>query len=483
MADTTENLGAEVLRSAIFEAAPHGYLILDTAYNIVDVNQQYLDLTNARREDLVGLGLFEAFPDNPDDPTADGTHNLRTSLETALSTGRPHAMAVQKYDIPLREPGGGFEERYWKPLNTPVLRQGQVVALIHHVQDVTAETLCRRDEAIRMRSAQRLNDLAFWEYDPSTETIYISRPFAHLLGLDPREGTLPARDCFAMLHAEDRAAVRAVFEDAMHAPEHTNLSFTHRLVQGDGKTRWLSSQGELVRDHRDALPRFVVVSLDITASKEREEELAQTLEERDRLLAQKEALLAEVNHRIKNSLQLVVSILKTDARRAGEGEVRERLAGAAERVRAVTAVHEMLYRSNRVMSVAFGDYLRQLCENLTAGDAGTAGVKLQCQTTDVDLPADKAIPLALIVNELATNSIKHGLAGVPNGRIEIATSLEGDCLVMEVVDNGAGKAEAAEQGLGTRLIEGLVGQLGASMDTGPAEPGYRVTIRVPLHLE
>lgn len=483
MTGTSKNLEAEALRDFVFEAAPHGYLILDPKFNIIDVNQQYLDLTGARREDLVGVAMFEAFPDNPDDPIADGVHNLRASLETARSTGYPHAMAVQKYDIPLRGPGGGFKERYWKPLNTPVLRQGKVVALIHHVRDVTDETLLRRDQAIRLRSAQRLNELAFWEYDPSTETIYLTRAFAVMLGLPEREGTLPAPDFFALVHAEDLADFHAAFEQAMDAPEHTAVAFTHRLVKKHRSTRWLSSLGELVRDHRDALPRFVVVSLDITASKEREEKLAETLVERDRLLAQKETLLGEVNHRIKNSLQLVSSILHTDARRASNGEVRERLEVAAARVQAVTSVHEMLYRSNEVTTIAFGDYLRQLCENLGAGDAKSAGVEIQCESAEVKLPADMAIPLALIVNELAANAIKHGLAGVPDGIIKVATSLEAGDLVLEVADNGTGKAEGVGQGLGTRIINGLVGQIGASMSTPPAEPGHRVVIRVPLQIE
>jgi PAS domain S-box-containing protein len=480
MAGTSGDLDAEVLRNAVFAAAPHGYLVVDPQFRIVDVNQMYLDLTRTRREDLVGIGLFEAFPDNPEDPTADGVRNLRASLETARATRRPHAMAIQKYDIPIRGAGGGFEERYWKPLNTPVLREGKVVALIHHVRDVTEEVLFRRDEAIRLRSAQRLNDLAFWEYDPSTETIYVSRAFAAMLGLPEREGTLPATDFFTLIHPDDRAGVHAAFEQEMSAPEHTTVAFTHRLVREDGARRWLSVQGELVRDHRDALPRFVVVSLDITASKEREEKLAQTLEERDRLLAQKEALLAEVNHRIKNSLQLVASILNTDAHRAEEGEVRERLERVAARVRAVTSVHEMLYRSNEVSTVAFGAYLRELCGNLAAGDAGTAGVKIRCAPVEISLPADKAIPLALIVNELATNAIKHGLAGVAGGIIEVATRLEEETFVLEVTDNGTGKAEGAGKGLGTRIISGLVRQLDGSMSTDPAASGYRVVIRMPL---
>ncbi|TKA95795.1 PAS domain S-box protein [Cereibacter changlensis] len=479
MVDAGESFDG-LLREAVFEAAPHGYLIVDPSFIIIDVNQQYLDLTGTRRENLVGVAMFDAFPDNPDDPTADGVRNLRLSLETARDTGRPHAMAIQKYDIPLRGPQGGFVERHWKPLNTPVLRGAEVVALIHHVVDVTEETIFRRDQAIRLRSAQQLDDLAFWEYDPRTATVYASRAFAAMLALRPKEGTLPAEDYFARIHAEDRAGVQAAFNDVLDAPEHTSVAFSHRLTLPDGATRWLSSHGELVRDHRDALPRFVVVSLDITEAKQQEENLSKALQERDRLLAQKETLLGEVNHRIKNSLQLVSSILNTDARRAGPGEVRTRLERAAARVQAVTSVHEMLYRSNEVSTVTFGSYLRDLCGNLAAGDAGTAGVELVCEAVEVRLPADKAIPLALIVNELVSNAIKHGLAGIENGIIRVTTSLVGQDLVLEVTDSGVGKDEAAEQGLGTRIIAGLVDQLQASMSTGDASPGHRVVIRVPL---
>ncbi|HEY0811570.1 MAG TPA: PAS domain-containing sensor histidine kinase [Longimicrobiales bacterium] len=127
---------------AIFRAAPSPYLILNNdspRFTIVEVNDSYLGATNTARANIIGRALFNVFPDNPDEVSATGERNLRASLETVIRTGRPHAMAIQKYDIPRpASVGGGFEERYWTPLNTPVFNKGgRLTHIIHYVEDVT----------------------------------------------------------------------------------------------------------------------------------------------------------------------------------------------------------------------------------------------------------------------------------------------------------------------------------------------------------
>lgn len=124
----------------LFEAAPGLYLVLTADLTIVAVTNAYLNATMTKREDILGRGLFEVFPDNPDDPAATGVSNLRASLERARQNRVPDAMAVQKYDIRRPESeGGGFEERFWSPINTPILSSdGQRVEyIIHRVEDVT----------------------------------------------------------------------------------------------------------------------------------------------------------------------------------------------------------------------------------------------------------------------------------------------------------------------------------------------------------
>jgi PAS domain S-box-containing protein len=124
---------------ALFESAPGLYLVLTPDLKIVAANDAYLRATMTRREEVLGRGLFEVFPDNPDDPNATGVRNLSASLERVLANKTADAMAVQKYDIrrPQAE-GGGFEERFWSPVNSPVFGPGGEVAyIIHRVEDVT----------------------------------------------------------------------------------------------------------------------------------------------------------------------------------------------------------------------------------------------------------------------------------------------------------------------------------------------------------
>src|SRR5690348_5298594 len=122
----------------LFEASPDILLVLlpdAPRYTMVAATEARLAATHTTRETL-GRGLFELFPDNPDDPAATGTNNLRASLDRVLATRAADTMAVQKYDI--RGPDGTFHTKYWSPKNIPVLSpSGEVAYVLHRVEDVT----------------------------------------------------------------------------------------------------------------------------------------------------------------------------------------------------------------------------------------------------------------------------------------------------------------------------------------------------------
>jgi len=139
----------------LFECAPGLYLILKPDLTISAASDAYLKATLKQRSEILGRGLFEVFPDNPDDPAADGVSNLRASLNFVLANKTPHAMADQRYDI--ARPDGSFEERVWSPSNKPVLDAiGEVVYIIHSVEDITVRL---RNEQELIRKTNEIKDL------------------------------------------------------------------------------------------------------------------------------------------------------------------------------------------------------------------------------------------------------------------------------------------------------------------------------------
>ena len=132
----------------IFELVTDLYIILSTDLIILDVNRALEKASMRTKEQLIGHYLFEVFPDNPNDKTANGVSNLSKSLQSVLTQKKSHTMAVQKYDI--QRPDGIFEVRYWSPVNTPVLNsENEIEYIIHRVQDVTEYMLLKKENDTR----------------------------------------------------------------------------------------------------------------------------------------------------------------------------------------------------------------------------------------------------------------------------------------------------------------------------------------------
>jgi signal transduction histidine kinase len=146
----------------LFESIPGLYLVLSSELKIVAASDAYLKATLTERNTVIGRGIFDVFPDNPDDPAASGVGNLRASLQRVLDTRVANTMAVQKYDIQRPESeGGGFEERFWSPLNTPILgKDNKVQYIIHQVEDVTEFIKLKHQETEQNRLTETLKSKA-----------------------------------------------------------------------------------------------------------------------------------------------------------------------------------------------------------------------------------------------------------------------------------------------------------------------------------
>jgi signal transduction histidine kinase len=162
-ANQVANLIGSINYQQLFENIPNPYMILcpdPPRFTIATVNNAYEIATEIKRENVVGRGLFEVFPDNPNDPTASGVNDLRVSLDRVIQGKVPDVMSIQKYDIPSREPGNNsFKVKYWSPVNTPFLDEnGSVKFIIHRAEDVTEFILFRQQSSDDIAKVQEHSD-------------------------------------------------------------------------------------------------------------------------------------------------------------------------------------------------------------------------------------------------------------------------------------------------------------------------------------
>jgi PAS domain S-box-containing protein len=204
---------------------------------------------------------------------------------------------------------------------------------------------------------------------------------------------------------------------------------------------------------------------DMTDNWEQDEALRRTLED-------KNILLKELYHRVKNNLQLIISMFNLQVRSLSDSEARQALIEAAARVRTMALVHERLYQSPTLSSIALDAYLTELCEQLAgAALAAQRGIAVQVDAEPVEIGLDLAVPLGLILNELVSNSLKHAFPDGRRGRIQVRVVRDpdterGDAMRLSVEDDGIGLPpdfdRTSTRTLGLRLVSALSEQLRGS---------------------
>ncbi len=222
---------------SIFMAAPCMYLLLQPdapRFTIVTANEAYLKHTSRDRDQLVGRGLFEAFPPNPDDPEAKEEHGLRDSLQQVIDTKLPHEMGLLRYDIARpEEAGGGFVEKHWKALTMPVFdERGAIRFLIHRVEEKTDQVRAERDRDRFLGVATDLMvKVGFDGYFKEVNAACLP-----ILGWTPEE--MMARPYREFLHPEDVKQDPQRFREAVDGTDLQQMENRYRCK--DGNYRWLS---------------------------------------------------------------------------------------------------------------------------------------------------------------------------------------------------------------------------------------------------
>jgi two-component sensor histidine kinase len=274
-------------------------------------------------------------------------------------------------------------------------------------------------------------------------------------------------------------------EERFRTPELLVRHGIHRamnvILQGDGRPFGVlevdSRSGDQFVEHDLAFLQGAANILGMAIERERYERNLKVALERHQFL------IREMNHRVKNSLALVVSMLRLQARENREPEFAQYLEDATLRVGAIARVHEQLYQSADIERFDVGRYIEAICKDLGASFS-QCEIVVQAQPGIV-ISADRAISSALIVNELVSNAAKHAYLGDRAGRIYVDVRAPGDDnLSISVRDEGGGLPEDFEigggRGLGSRMIRSLAEQLNASLTVVPHSPGAEFILTAPL---
>ncbi len=207
-------------------------------------------------------------------------------------------------------------------------------------------------------------------------------------------------------------------------------------------------------------------------------DLQRTLADKDVLIAQKDVLMKEVNHRVQNSLQLVAAFLALQAKASEDAKVKEHLAEAQARLSAVALVHRRLYRDDQVESVDLSRYLEELAGDMKTSLGAEWAAQIRLDLAPILVPTDRAVNIGLVLTELVINASKYAYGGQP-GPILIALEQHRNRLRLIVADDGSGKVGTRE-GFGSRMMNAIVAGLSGTIEHDDNMPGLRVIMTAPI---
>lgn len=320
-----------------------------------------------------------------------------------------------------------------------------------------------RVEAEVRQSEQRLRHITDNMLDLIAQTdaqgnfIYASPSFQMVLGYTPEE--LQGHSIFENLHPDDLAPALQLSKEAFSSA--LPLSIEIRLRHADGHYVWLECVGKSILV--EARPVGAILSgRDITRRKRMEEKVNSSLKE-------KEVLLKEIHHRVKNNLQVISSLLNLQSQQIQDPAVLAAFRESQDRVRTMALIHEKLYQSDNLAEIEFSQYINNLSAYLIRSyRANSANVRLNIACDPIFLDIDTSMPCGLILNELISNALKYAFPENRPGEIWIEMHLaENHQINLVVADNGIGFGPNFDplntSSLGLQLVTALVSQLGGEL--------------------
>ncbi|MGQ0620229.1 MAG: sensor histidine kinase [Panacagrimonas sp.] len=473
---------------AVFEQAPDGILVADHEGRIVEANERMATLFGYTREGLTGKTIEELVPQR----VRGEHHRHRAAFEKAPSTrvmSRDRTLQGQRAD------GSEFPiEVALAPMNTA--EGSRVIAIVKDVSEARKAELAIR-EALKekdlllgeindkSRAMERLHAFQRAVFEQAPDGILVADHEGRIVEANERMATLfgYTRETLTGKSIEDLVPQRVRGEHHRHraafekAPS-TRVMSRDRTLQGqraDGTE--FPIEVALAPMSTAEGSRVIAIVKDVSEARKAEQAIRDALKEKD-------LLLGEIHHRVKNNLQIVHSLLDMQANLTADARAASALRDSQNRIQSMALIHQTLYQSHDFARVEFGRFLDTLMSHLQAS-YGRRDLSLTSRSETVRIAIDRAIPCGLIVNELVTNALKHAFPENRSGSIVVEMRLLNDVDVeVAVSDDGVGIPAALDfeslSSLGMQLVQVLTEQLHAELNIHRRNP-TRVSFTFPLN--
>ena len=450
---------SEIRYRTLFDSASDAIFIHDLDGRIFEANQIACDRLGYTREEIVTLNLKDL-----DDSAYIGMQdNLIKNLHEPVTTifesvhlgkdGRLTPVEVSSRSIQYR---GGQS----------------IMSMVRDITERKQAEVAVRESEKRYRMVGELIPYGVWMCDAQGSFTFLSVSFLDLLGL-----TLPECGEFGWVQRLPQVDRERTISDWRQCVQTGCIwDYEYRIIDRAGKEHFILSRGSPLYDERERVISWVGIHLDITERRRYENRLEASLRE-------KEVIIKEVHHRVKNNMQVISGFLQLQSNYISDPVAIEKLNESQRRVKTMALVHEKLYQSKSLEFINTSDYIKSLVSDLMDSYAINPEVDVQVNVDNVSVNLDTAIPCGLIINELMTNCLKYAFKGRTTGNISLDLHLGADHkFTLIVADDGAGLPvdydARSTATLGTQLVQVLVRQLGGEMKV-TSENGARFEIVFP----
>jgi len=394
---------------------------------------------------------------------------MRNAIQDAIEKGEP-------FDLELKFITARQKRIWVRATCKPIRVFNKTIKLFGTFQDITAKKISEKEiEKLSLVASKTENGIVIT--DPNYKIEWANKGYEKLTGYSLDE--IRGKQSGELLHGEDTS-------------EESKLRIISRLKDGqsfseeilnykkNGEKYWVRMDITPIFNQRKEISNFIAIETDITEKKNTELKIKENLQE-------KITLLKEIHHRVKNNLQVISGLLDLQIKENNDGTDVEALRKSQQRIKTISLIHEKLYQSENLSQINFESYIKSLCNDIqNASDFKKDKVKIEVNADGILLNIKEAVPSALIINELLSNSFKHAFNKNSKGIIRISLVKSGSDFILNYSDNGKGLQEKLNltkaKTLGMRLIKALTKQLSGKIQIQNGQGAhFKITFKEKLN--